>query len=211
MRRETETTIRFDAELLRVEGAAGVSALTTMRLPTSASAPLHCAGNPMIEGVINGFPFRTTLEAGEPAGRVIRLNRALRIAAGVSVGDSVALEITRIGEEPECRVPRDLCHALADAPSAEGLWSKITPRARRDWILWIISAKQSETRRGRIAKACSMLTAGKRRPCCFGGLSWLVKDHPAVGETWLDLPPPAVPRPPAASRPRGGKARSGGG
>jgi Bacteriocin-protection, YdeI or OmpD-Associated len=46
-------------------------------------------------------------------------------------------------------------------------WSDITPNARRDWIHWITSPKQEETRARRIKNACSMLTAGKRRVCCF--------------------------------------------
>lgn len=47
----------------------------------------------------------------------------------------------------------------------------------------ISSAKQPEPRRNRIAKAYSMLAAEKRRPWCFGGLNWLVNDHPATGGT----------------------------
>jgi len=47
------------------------------------------------------------------------------------------------------------------------LWSTITPVARRDWIHWITSAKQPETRVRRVANACSMLAGGKRRVCCF--------------------------------------------
>ena len=65
-------------------------------------------------------------------------------------------------------MPADLRKALAAAaPKARALWSDITPNARQDWIHWIISAKQPETRARRIKNACSMLAAGKRRVCCF--------------------------------------------
>jgi len=65
-------------------------------------------------------------------------------------------------------VPADLKKALAAAdPKARALWSDITPIARRDWIHWITSAKQAETRARRIKNAYSMLAAGKRRVCCF--------------------------------------------
>jgi len=63
---------------------------------------------------------------------------------------TVTVEITRVGEEPEIRVPMDLRKALAAAPLAQALWADITPIARRDWILWLSSAKQPETR-GRLA------------------------------------------------------------
>ena len=82
----------------------------------------------------------------------------------------------------------DLHQALAAAPLAQALWAAITPMARRDWILWVSSAKQPDTRRHRIEKACDMLASGKRRVCCFGGLNWLRKDHATAGETWLPLP-----------------------
>src|SRR2546421_12097864 len=67
----------------------------------------------------------------------------------------------------ELRVPTDLHKALAATPMAETQWRDLTPIARRDFISWMDSAKQPETRRRRIEKACSMLMAGKRRPCCY--------------------------------------------
>ena len=99
-------------------------------------------------------------------------------------------EITRAGEEPETRVPIDLRKALAAAPLAQALWADITPIARRDWILWISSAKQPETRRRRIENACAMLASGKRRVCCFGGIKWLMKNHATSGGIWLQFPTP---------------------
>ena len=67
-------------------------------------------------------------------------------------------------DESEATVPTDLGKALAAAPIAKTKWKNLTPIARRDFISWIDSAKQLETRKRRIEKACSMLAAGKRRP-----------------------------------------------
>ena len=60
-------------------------------------------------------------------------------------------------EESEPRVPTDLGKALAATPTAKVQWNDLTPIARRDFISWIDSAKQPETRRRRIERACSML------------------------------------------------------
>src|SRR5947209_12995966 len=76
------------------------------------------------------------------------------------------------GEESEPRVPTDLRKALAATPKAKAQWRDLTPIARRDFISWIEAAKQSETRKRRIEKACSMLVAGKRRPCCYSIVSF---------------------------------------
>ena len=95
------------------------------------------------------------------------------------------------GEESEPRVPTDLCKALAAAPTAKAQWRDLTPIARRDFISWIDSAKQPETRRRRIEKACSMLVAGKRRPCCFSIVSLdlhnALKATPMAKAQWSGL------------------------
>ncbi len=51
------------------------------------------------------------------------------------------------GEESEVKVPTDLGKALAATPMAKAQWRDLTPIARRDFISWIDSAKQPETRR----------------------------------------------------------------
>ncbi len=97
------------------------------------------------------------------------------------------------GENPEPRVPTDLGKALAAAPMVNVKWKDLTSIARRDFISWIDSAKQSETRRRRIEKACSMLAAGKRRPCCYSivslDLHLALKVTPMAKAQWSDLTP----------------------
>ena len=97
----------------------------------------------------------------------LKVDRALREAAGAVVGDTVALGITPVAVEPEPRVPVDLRNALAAAPAAQAQWASLTPVARRDWIHWITSGKKAQTRERRILTACDKLACGKRRACCF--------------------------------------------
>jgi hypothetical protein len=121
-----------------------------------------------VEGTINGVHFQTVLQPDGQKSHWLKVNPQLREAVGADVGDVVTLEIAPAAKEPEPEVPADLRKALAAAvPKARALWSDITPNARRDWIHWITSAKQEETRVRRIRNACSMLAAGKRRVCCF--------------------------------------------
>ena len=159
--------IRFSAPLLRPAATARAVSWTFLTLPREASAKLPSRGQTTVEGTINTFPFRATLEPDGQGGHWLKVDRKMREAAGAEAGDVVALEIAPVAEQPEPRVPADLRKALAAAPKARESWSDITPVARRDWIHWIVSAKQAETRARRIGNACSMLAAGKRRPCCF--------------------------------------------
>ena len=163
---KTNSKIRFKAKLLQPAEAKGGS-WTFLILPTNASAKLPSRGMTAVEGTLNGVPFRATLEPDGQKSHWLKVNRKLREAAGSDAGDIVTLELAPAGEEAEPRVPADLRKALAAAPKARALWTDITRNARRDWIHWIISAKQAETRARRVNNACSMLAAGKRRVCCF--------------------------------------------
>jgi len=159
--------IRFEAKLFRPAESTKAD-WTFLILPKNASAKLSSRGMTAIEGIINGFPFQATLQPDGQQSHWLKVNRKLSESAGASAGDVVALEIAPAAEDMEPVVPPDLKKALASAaPKTRTVWSDITPNARRDWIHWIMSAKQEETRARRIKNACSMLAAGKRRVCCF--------------------------------------------
>ena len=163
-----KTSIRFKAKLLRPAESAKADLWTFLILPKNASAKLPSRGMTAIEGAINGVRFQAILEPDGQKNHWLKVDRKLAEAASATEGDVVSLEIAPAAEEPEPTVPADLRKAFAAAaPKARSLWSEITPVARRDWIQWITSAKQPETRARRIKNACSMLASGKRRPCCF--------------------------------------------
>ena len=165
---DTASKIRFKAKLLQPAETAKGDAWTFLVLPKAASAKLPSRGMTAIEGTINGSPFQALLEPDGQKSHWLKVDRKLRAAAGAEAGESVTLEIAPAAREPEPTVPPALKKALAAATAkARTVWSEITPMARRDWIHWITSAKQEETRARRLKNACSMLASGKRRPCCF--------------------------------------------
>ena len=173
----TKPSIRFKAKLFRpameparprADQREKGESWTFLILPKNASAKLPSRGMTAIEGTINGIHFQAVLDPDGQKSHWLRVERKLSQAAGADAGDVVTLEIATAAKEPEPEVPADLRKALAAAdPKAKKLWSDITPNARRDWIFWITSAKQLETRARRIKNACSMLATGKRRVCCF--------------------------------------------
>jgi len=185
---ETRSTIRFRAKLIRPKATGTIGSVTLLTLPKNANAKLPSRGMTMVEGTINGFPFRMALEADGKGSHWLSVNQTMQDAAGADAGDTVTVEITRAGDEPEMRVPMDLRQALAAVPRAQAAWADITPLARRDWIFSISTAKQPETRRRRIEKACDMLASGKRRLCCFPGIKWLMKKNASSCGMWLPLP-----------------------
>jgi Domain of unknown function (DUF1905)/Bacteriocin-protection, YdeI or OmpD-Associated len=154
--------IRFDATLSTI----GTS--TVVRLPETASKELPSRGQVAVHGTINGAGFQTVLEPDGNSGHWMRVDDALRHAAGTSPGDTATLGIEVTRDWPEPSVPQDLAAAVAAAPQKiQNLWHEITPMARWEWVRWVSATNNPDTRRRRVEVSISKMQSGKRRPCCF--------------------------------------------
>lgn len=171
---ETPATLRFSSE---IDGDGRIM------LPSEAGAELATERSAMVEGLLDGFPFRAPLED-----RRLVVSPALQAAAGTKPGRTATVEITRIDEEPEVRVPSDFRDALERAEKVKALFEQVTPNARREWVRWVASAKQEKTREKRIQVGIDKLSKGMRRPCCFPGLNFVTKGLVEPEETWAPLP-----------------------
>jgi len=154
-------TIRFQATLI------AIGSQTILRLPDAASAKLPSRGMSMVEGTFNGRAFQAPLEPDGTGSHWLRVSNAMLKAASAEVGDSVSVALEPLARWPEPRVPADLAQALASDPPARRIWLDITPLARWDWIRWIGSTRNRDTRAIRIEKTRSKLRSGKRAACCF--------------------------------------------
>jgi hypothetical protein len=155
------STIRFETTPLNIGD------WMILRLPEKASAKLPSRGMTLVEGTINGFYSTIVLEPDGKGSHWFRVDSGLRKAAGIGADGVVTMAIEPSKAWPEPEVPADLDKALRSDPQANALWTDITPMARWDWLRWIRSTNNQETRSRRIKVALSKLKADKRRPCCF--------------------------------------------
>src|ERR1700736_1959748 len=111
---KANSTIPFIAKFFPPKASEKIGSSSLLTLPKNASAKLPSRGLTMVEGTINGFPFRATLEPNGKGSHWLRVNKTMRAAAAADAGDTVTVtvEIMRTGEEPEIRVPTDLRKAL---------------------------------------------------------------------------------------------------
>ena len=159
-------TIRCKAKLARPASPKNAS-WTFLVLPKAASAKLPTRAMTSVEGTLDGVPFKATLEPDGQGSHWLKVPKALREAAGVEAGDTVALGIAPAAEQLESSVPADMRKALAANPAAKATWDATTTVARRDWIAWMTSGKQAATRTNRLGAMMDMLEHGKKRVCCF--------------------------------------------
>jgi hypothetical protein len=170
------SVFRFKARLFRHPKTAKNGSWTLLNVPKVVSKKLPSRGMTTVEGTINGHPFRTTLEPNTSGSHWLPVNKAMREGAGADAGDTVQLAI--LEPEPEPTMPGDLRVALAASHEAKTLWKDLTPIGRTDWIRWVVSAKQPETRVRRIRRTVDQLSDGKRRPCCVNIYEFMMRRIP---------------------------------
>jgi hypothetical protein len=153
--------IRFQAKL------TAIGSQVILRLPEAASRKLPSRGMSVVEGTFNGHAFQTPLEPDGIGSHWFRVSNTMLKAARAKVGDPVSVALEPMALWPEPKVPVDFAKALASDQPARRIWVDITPLARWDWIRWIGSTSNRDTRAIRIEKTLSKLRSGKRAACCF--------------------------------------------
>jgi len=158
---ERKPIIRFQSTL------TAIGSQTIVKLPKAASSRLRSRGMNVVEGTLDGYAFQAPLEPDGKGSHWFKVSDTMLKAAKAAVGDRVSIAIEPMSLWPEPNVPTDLRTALVSDPQARSVWTDITPVARWDWIRWIGSTRNPDTRAIRIEKTLSKLRSGKRAACCF--------------------------------------------
>ena len=88
---------------------------------------------------------------------LLGLNREVRTAAGVEVGDEVTVTIALDEAPREVEVPSALAHALETDAAAKAAFDGLAFTHRKEFARWIAEAKKDDTRDRRVAQALQML------------------------------------------------------
>jgi hypothetical protein len=155
------TSTHFETKLFNI------GSWTILLLPQDVSARLPSRGQVMVEGTVNGAPFRTPLEPDGRGSHWLKVDEALQKASGAKEGDTVTGTVESVADWPEPELPKEWQAALDANPDVLALWQRVTPMARWEWLRWINSTNNPETYRRHIEVSCSKLRSGLRRPCCF--------------------------------------------
>lgn len=159
-----------------------------IRLPAETSRALPSRGLVMAEGTLNGIPYTAQLEPDGSKGHWLEITDELAELAGVLKEKQATLTVNVVNDWPEPGIPEDIMSAFVAANLIEA-WDSLTVRARWEWLRWIRSTSSEQTRANRIKTACSKLSAGDRRPCCFNSASCTIPEIAKAG-ILLDTQPP---------------------
>jgi hypothetical protein len=146
---------RFTAEL-HDSGRGGGRWLEVPFNPTVAFGEARAP----VAGTLNGTPFRGRLSVY--GGKTyLGLNKEIRDAAGIDVGDEVEVVLDRDDAPREVEIPNELLVAFERDAAAKVAFDKLAFTHRKEYARWIAEAKKEETRERRVAKALEMLKTGE--------------------------------------------------
>ena len=148
--------IRFSAAVRTVASVAVIC------LPKEASEKLSSRGMDMAKVTIHGTTKTVALEPGGRVGHWFFAD-----AWKAKPGEAVEVTLEPTNDWPDPDMPKDIMNVFLADPVSKDMWGKITPKARWEWLRWIRSTNNPETRAKRIKVSIDKMHKGMRRPCCF--------------------------------------------
>ncbi|HEY7876008.1 MAG TPA: YdeI/OmpD-associated family protein [Actinomycetota bacterium] len=134
----------------------GGKTATGFAVPADVVEALGSSKRPPVRVTIGRHSYRSTIAV--MGGRyLLPLSADNRVAAGVSAGDEVEVEVELDTAPREVAVPADLTAALARDKAAKARFDSLSYSHKRQWVLSIEDAKKPETRLRRIEKAVATL------------------------------------------------------
>ena len=158
---ESKPTVkRFRALVKREEG----SEVCAIDIPFDVEKTFGSRGRVPVRGALHGAPYRGSVFRMGGDCHFMVVNRKLRVAAGVSGGETVPVTMERDDEPRVITPPDDFARALKTNKDARATWDKLSFTHQREHVEHVEEAKRPETRQRRIEKSIQLLASGKKEP-----------------------------------------------
>jgi hypothetical protein len=117
-----------------------------------------------VKAKFDGHPYRGILHNMGTGCHMIILRKDVRAAIGKEFGDVVDVELVKDTEERIVEVPSDLKALLSKNKKAKTFFDSLSYTNRKEYAVWISSAKKIETRQKRLAEVIPKLLMGRKNP-----------------------------------------------
>jgi len=133
-------------------------------IPFNVEAIYGTKGMVKVKATFDSYPYRGVLANMGGGCHVIGLRKDIREAIKKKVGDRVMVTIQRDNEERTVSIPDDLQEALSNNKKARSFFDTLSYTNRKEYVIWITSAKKIETREKRLNETIKKLNAGLKNP-----------------------------------------------
>lgn len=157
----TSELISFTAILEKSNDGMNTAFIT---IPFDVEKTYGTKGQVKVKATFDGHAYRGVIANMGTGCHIIGVRKDIRKVIGKQVGDSVLVEIQKDTEERLVDVPDDLKLALANSKKALEFYDSLSFTNRKEYAVWISSAKRIETREKRLAETIKKLLSGKKNP-----------------------------------------------
>jgi len=177
--RRRQQMMKFRAQVEPPEPMRG------LEVPAQVVEALGGGKRPNVAITINGHSWKSRVAIMR--GRyLLGLSNANRRAAGVGIGDEVEVEVELDTEARVVVEPADFAQALDTSPLARAAYDRLSYSRKREQVRAIESAKKSETRSKRIAKALAVLVEAASASDGATSPKGRTKSQPLGGSQWVE-------------------------
>jgi hypothetical protein len=135
-----------------------------IEIPFDVEKTYGTKGQVKVRVTFDGHPYRGVIANMGTGCHIIGVRKDIRKAIGKEVGDVVNVTIEKDEEERVVDVPEDLKNLLAKNRKASDFYNSLSFTNRKEYAVWISSAKKEETREKRLEATLSKLLSGKKNP-----------------------------------------------
>jgi Domain of unknown function (DUF1905)/Bacteriocin-protection, YdeI or OmpD-Associated len=121
-------------------------------------------GQVKVKATFDGHPYRGVMANMGAGCHQIGVGKEIRKSIGKKVGDSIMVTIEKDLEERVVDVPAELQRLLSKNSKAKSIYEALSFTNRKEYALWISSAKKPETRKMRLSKIVKKLLSGMKNP-----------------------------------------------
>ncbi|MBL0742170.1 YdeI/OmpD-associated family protein [Chryseolinea lacunae] len=112
----------------------------------------------------DGHPYRGVLSPMGKGRHIIIVRKDICDAIGKKAGDTVKVTLAPDTAERTVAIPKDLQDAFGQNSAAKTFFDTLSYTNRKEYVVWITSAKKKETRTKRLSETVARLHAGKKNP-----------------------------------------------
>ena len=133
-------------------------------IPFSVEEEYGTRGQVKVKVLFDKHPYRGVLANMGTGCHILGVRQDIRQAIGKQVGDSILVELERDIEERIVEVPDDLKKLLTKNKTAQKFFDSLSFTNKKEYALWISTAKKEETRKKRLEQTLEKLLAGLKNP-----------------------------------------------
>ncbi|MCX6156339.1 MAG: YdeI/OmpD-associated family protein [Candidatus Kapabacteria bacterium] len=152
--------IAFDAEIIQ----NGSLDAAYIEFPFDTFDMFGTRGQVKIKAIIDGEFYRGSLANMGTGSHVIGILKDIRKKNNKTFGDIVHIELEQDFDERKIEIPEDLLLLLNSNEQEKLYFEKLSYTNQKEYVVWITSAKKTETRHARLAAILFKLKDGKKNP-----------------------------------------------